>query len=357
MSNSLFTCFFLCHTESFLLFRSTLLSFSVLIRSFPSKTPRTFIIQHRATSLRGIEFTLYDNMPPKNNVSSLGSGVAGMKLDSSSSSKWANKMSTAKEGQPKTSSVAEQNDGWTTVSSTKPRTIEKPALRTINGNRNVTPSHAAQSRRSVYETPTKPRSNYKQAHLPPDERDPELYEIELNKGSKYRKSDFRAGLIIRAMVHEQDYQAASSGSNVTITERNRSNTKFGPICTKWRKMIVLSLFEDHYLAIPLFTHNGKGLVNKKRPEEFVSIRDHRAKGEHPEPQSCHQPLETENINDGIDLFDVKSTAHVTYALSRKYELPVVMEGQLKKKSINRLVNLFNLYAPKYIKDASGKVVM
>lgn len=162
-------------------------------------------------------------------------------------------------------------------------------------------------------------------------------------------------MIIRAILHEQDYIATSKGSNITITDRNRTNSRYGPICTKWRKMIVLSKFEDHYLAIPLFTHNGNGLANKARPEEFVSIVDHRFKGDAPR-QSRHDPLETEIISDGIELFDIKSTAHVTYALSRKYDLPVIKEGYLKKKSTNHLIGLFNHYAPRKLTDHNGRIV-
>lgn len=97
-------------------------------------------------------------------------------------------------------------------------------------------------------------------------------------------------------------------------------------------------------------------------------------------QSNHRPLVTETINDGIDLFDVKSTAQVTYASSRRYDLPIVFEGCLMKPSTNRLVNssisshlsistgrskmfkliklveLFNYYAPRQLKDRDGKVI-
>lgn len=279
--------------------------------------------------------------------------VGGSRLGKSAkvASMFDNKRSTAKDSQPK----AHEDDGFTTVSHAKPRTIDKPTLRNHNGNRLSPPSAAARSRRDVYDPSTKSNSHYKQSCLPPNDRDPLLSEIEANKGKPYHKSQFRPGMIIRGILHEQDYQATSTGSNITITDRYRSDTKFGPICTKYRKMIVLTLFEDHYLAIPLFTHNGNGLAYKTKPDEFVSILDHRAKGDSTQ-QSCHKPLVTESINNGIDLFDVKSTAHVTYAISRRYDLPIVFEGYLTRPSTNRLVELINKFAPKQLNDQNGRVI-
>ncbi|KAL8828028.1 MAG: hypothetical protein Q9170_006779 [Blastenia crenularia] len=274
------------------------------------------------------------------------SGLSGM---------FDNKRSTPKDNKPKPPPNPKDDDGFVTVSRAKPCTIEKPTLRNVNG-RHSPPSNAADSRRSVYHPPTKTTSHYKESVLPLADRDPALLEIEANKGQKYYKSEYRAGQVIRGIVHEQDYMATSTGANLTNTDRTRTDSRYGPICTKYRKMIVLALFEDHYQAIPLFTHNGNGLTNKTRPEEFVSVRDHRNPVRVP-PLSENPVLETEIVNRTIAFFDLKSTAHVTYVLSRKYDLPVVMEGQLTKQSLNRLIHLVNYYAPKQIKDASGRVLM
>ncbi|KAL8870168.1 MAG: hypothetical protein Q9174_003723 [Haloplaca sp. 1 TL-2023] len=256
-----------------------------------------------------------------------------------------------------------QEEGWSTVTNIKP---QKPKPVSGNGNKQRTitfanpqkrqgpPSAASQARRSIYAQPAKEEAYHKQSCLPLEERDADLVEIELNKGRVYKKREYRPGMIVRGLLHEQDYVATSKGSNITISERNRTDSRFGPICTKWRKMIVLGIFQDHYTAIPLFTHNGNGLANKQCPDEFVSIQDHRVKGKSAQ-QSKHKPLTTETINSGIDLFDVKSAAHVTYTLSRKFDLPVVMEGCLDRRSLNRLVDLFKLYSPQYEKDRDGKI--
>ncbi|KAL8956084.1 MAG: hypothetical protein Q9193_006288 [Seirophora villosa] len=294
--------------------------------------------------------------PNKKVIASISSGMAGMTIDSSSTaSKWGSKLdskkSTAKDSKVKVS-VAQDEEGFTTVSHAKPRTVDKSTVR-HNGNRQNPPSAAANSRRKAYDAPTKASSHYKQDCQPVEDRDPVQVDIEFNKGLSYRKSDFRPGLIIRGYLHEQDYIATSTGVNLTIADYNRTESRFGTICSKVRKMIVLAMYEDHYLAVPLFTHNGNGLQYKTRPREFVSIRDHRAK-EHPPAQNDHPPLETEFIHKGIERFDPLSAAHVTYVLPRRYELSVVMEGRLKVGSLNTLIDLFNYYAPRLVTDASGK---
>ncbi|KAL8632602.1 hypothetical protein Q9189_001606 [Teloschistes chrysophthalmus] len=266
------------------------------------------------------------------------------------------KKAAARDCQSKLQPLQEGRDAssnWTTVQRTKPPTLERGQQMSSRSRQHLAPfggppSAAAQARRQAVQ-PLRNRhasqSHYKQSCLPVNERDPELFQIELNSGRIYPKDDFRPGMIIRGILHEQDYIAASSGSNITITDRSRTESRFGPICTKWRKMIVLCLFQDHYTAVPLFTHNGNGLMNKKKPEEFISIKDHRTREDVP-PQNRHGYLVTENLNTDIELFDVKSAAHVTYSLPRKYDLPIKKEGSLTTDSLNHLITLFNQYAPR-----------
>ncbi|KAL8697884.1 MAG: hypothetical protein Q9201_006870 [Fulgogasparrea decipioides] len=308
-------------------------------------------------------------MPRDGGVGNIHAGMANMKLESSASSKaprgtkmehiFNNKVVPAKETQLRPNQAREESEGWTTVKSVRPPTTSRPPQKGNNVNQppkgsfmpTNTSSAAAQARRQPYENRTKVDSQYKQSCLPVDQRNPELAEKEANasKAHQHKKGEYRPGMIIRGMLHEQDFIAASTSSNITVTDRSHHNTEHGRICTKWRKMIVLAMFEDHYLAIPLFTHNGNGLEHKTKREEFISIKDHRDRHNHP-AQSRNGWLVTETINDGIDLFHVKSTAHVTYALSRRYDLPVVKEGYLTRDSTNHLIALFNQYAPKPLLD-------
>ncbi|KAL8637575.1 MAG: hypothetical protein Q9228_005163 [Teloschistes exilis] len=264
------------------------------------------------------------------------------------------KKAAARDSQSELQPVYERrdaSDNWATVHRTKPPTLERGQQTSGRSRQHLAPfggppSAVAQARRQAVVPPrSKPasHSHYKQSCLPVNERDPELLQMELSSGRIYPKDDFRPGMIIRGILHEHDYIGASSGSTITITDRNRTESPFGPICTKWRKMIVYCMFQDHYTAVPLFTHNGNDLVYKKKPEEYISIKDHRTKKEVP-PQNRHGYLVTENIDTDLGLFDVKSTAHVTYSLPRKYDLPIKKEGSLTTDSLNHLITIFNYYA-------------
>ena len=208
-------------------------------------------------------------------------------------------------------------------------------------------SAAAVGRASVYEAPHKRESHYKQSCLPVDKRDPALFDAELGKGKKIAKEAFRPGTIIRAVLHEPDLQGAAGASNVTKADKFRTDSVHGPIFTKTRKMIVLATFKDNYIAVPLYTHNGRGLEGKPNPEEFVSVQDHRLPGLFT-PLSHHKPLVTKHLNAGIKPFHVKSVVYITYPVSRKYTLPVVQEGFLHEKSIEHLASLFSKYITPFL---------
>ncbi|KAI4158045.1 MAG: hypothetical protein LQ342_007808 [Letrouitia transgressa] len=218
--------------------------------------------------------------------------------------------------------------------------------RTYNSNVNP-PSAAALSRAASY-AGARPRSIYKQSCLPIDERDPVQVRAEANRGVKLKKANFKIGMIIRAPLHEQDFKGGRAtsvaGSEATVAEKYTTESKFGTIFTKYRKMIVVAMHQDNYVAIPLYTHNGQGLHNKARPDEFVSVKDHRNKDPKWSKLSDWDPLVTEHINPGIDPFDPKSTAHLAYPVSRKYTLPVVHEGQLRATSLALLTQLFTKFA-------------
>lgn len=204
------------------------------------------------------------------------------------------------------------------------------------------PSAAAVSRASAY-TSKDWRASAGPSFNRPNQSNPRIKrysEMEM----VFPGSFYRPGVIISAPLHEQDYMAANS----TITVPNNKSitpSEFGNIHTKYRKMIVMACFAKHYIAIPLFTHNGRGLVNKKA-NEYVSIRDHRDKSRTFRALSQYKPLTTEHMNDGMRILDVLTTAHITYPHSKHYACKVVHEGHLDTGSINHLVTLFNTFAPK-----------
>ena len=107
------------------------------------------------------------------------------------------------------------------------------------------PSFAASSRDSVYMKMGS--SYYKQS----GEKDPLFWQIE-SRGSQRipPKEDLRPGVIIRVVDHEQDFRATSAKSDSTAAaDKYVTQSKFGPIFTKFRKMIIISVHEHHYVAV------------------------------------------------------------------------------------------------------------
>ena len=157
---------------------------------------------------------------------------------------------------------------------------------------------------------------------------------------------FVPGMVVRAPLHEQDYIGASGASNLTVASKFVSESNFGNVFTKVRIMIVVAAYKSHYVALPLYTHNGNGLSRKSPAQqlEYVSIRDHRIDGPFT-AQTENGSLRTEFLKPGINIIDPRSTAHLTYPLSRKYDLPVVHQGNLTKSATSRLIHLYKQFAP------------
>ncbi|KAI9702983.1 MAG: hypothetical protein M1836_008197 [Candelina mexicana] len=144
------------------------------------------------------------------------------------------------------------------------------------------------------------------------------------------KAEYRVGMIFRAPHHEQHLNPSRSQPG----DAGRTESHAGPICTKTRKMIVVAMYTDHYVAIPLYTHNGNGLSKKENPDDYVSVFDHRYVADplhtHKlKPLSNRKPLVTGFMYPTTRLIDEKSTAHITYPVSRSYSLSIIPEGQIK----------------------------
>ncbi len=199
------------------------------------------------------------------------------------------------------------------------------------------PSVAASYRADVYELPHKAPSMFRNSVMGSMRGPPDLRSTRIQKLSK---SLFKPGMIVRAAVHEPDLHGTAGGSAMTLADRYTTESRFGTIHSKYRKMIVIALYETHYLAIPLYTHNGNGVAHKSKPDEYISVRDHRSPGPF-SIQTVHGELVTDQVNAGIHPYDPNSLAHITYPVARKYDLPLIVEGQLGKRSAKHLWSLYD----------------
>ena len=168
---------------------------------------------------------------------------------------------------------------------------------------------------------------------------PEYQGLDANRSTAMTKELCRVGMIIRAVVHDQDFND-KPGCLATPDEAHSTVSKFGTIYSKMRWMIVVAIYQAHYLTVPLYTHNGTGLSNKSDVAklEYVSVRDTRHVGEF-ESLSRHRRLEARMIS-GTTILHRKSVAHLTAPVMRKYGMLIEEQGQLDKYSVDDFVSLW-----------------
>ena len=142
------------------------------------------------------------------------------------------------------------------------------------------------------------------------------------------------GTIIRAHHHEPH----SLRNIFTGRDDHKNATKQdSSVFSKIRHMIIIANHNTHYQVVMLYSHNGRGLSGKKNLDEYVSITDLPPTAFF-QPLSSHNTLYTEDMKDCKPL-DPKSTVHITYLVSRRYNLPVILEGKLNDTSLKELQQL------------------
>ena len=162
--------------------------------------------------------------------------------------------------------------------------------------------------------------------------DTHLREVER---SLFHKDQYEVGWIIRAPLHEEDQHNGAHRQSKYISESNYSF-----VHTKKRIFIVLAKYYNHYLAIPLYTHNNRGLEHKSNQDEFVYVHDKCRASRQPLKQRMNGHLDA--IIDpraGIPLYNPKSAAHLSYVVARSYSLKVEYQGRLTKESVNSLMDI------------------
>ena len=193
---------------------------------------------------------------------------------------------------------------------------------------------------------------------------PRMEDISATVCCRFPKEEFVVGTIIKAPVHEEDFNWTPRPPSVQASEASGERGRYSrsgmstqwttqkkgrhitfsnwndPIYTEVRFMIIIALFYDHYLAIPLYTHGGNGLTRKDNKWEYASIEDYR------EPRSLQEArflLHTEYLKPDCKHLLPNSVAHIAYPVSRKYTLPVAPQGRLTEDSKTALVKVFGRY--------------
>lgn len=158
---------------------------------------------------------------------------------------------------------------------------------------------------------------------------------------------FNPGTIIIAEHVEEAYNKGSTIANDNSIVRTLDGNTF---CNKPRRFIILAKHALHYICIPIYSHNGNGTKYKPKPEEFVSIRDHRATIK-ARAQSIHEPLLTMDMA-GIEL-TAPSVAHLAYPVSRSFTHPFRIIGRLSFSSTARAIQLYKTFVPQDYRGPSS----
>ncbi|KAL2044838.1 hypothetical protein N7G274_002613 [Stereocaulon virgatum] len=158
---------------------------------------------------------------------------------------------------------------------------------------------------------------------------------------RYEKKDFKLGTIIRAPLHEEDFNRTSPAKLFNMSSAKSSHIsfsdRFGAIYSEDRFLIVVAVFSRHYLAIPLYTYAGTGLKYKDDPGEYASIVDHR----HPysAAESPHV-FKTAELKEGVRILSSSSVAHLAYPVPRLYKLHVAHQGRLDEEDTEKMIEIF-----------------
>jgi len=170
------------------------------------------------------------------------------------------------------------------------------------------------------------------------------------------KAQYKVGMIFRAAFHEPhrrngNARAGNTTDVSTIQDpklaskiQQTTSTALGNVHSKVRPMVVVGLYETHYVALPLYTHGGSGLQQVKNPLEYVSLRDHRLQ-ESFNKLSAWNPLVTGRMDEDTHLMQVKSTVHLTYPISRYYDMEGTRMGYLDVQSTVYLTELYLWFLP------------
>ncbi|KAH7185758.1 uncharacterized protein B0J16DRAFT_320525 [Fusarium flagelliforme] len=151
---------------------------------------------------------------------------------------------------------------------------------------------------------------------------------------RHSRHDLKRGTIISAPFHSQYRQ-----DTVSTLDLNTGVSAFGPVYSKYRKMIIIETWAEHVVCLPIFTYNGNGLeMRQGMVEEYMDVRDVDDECPAP-PQTPYEPLIA--IRDekwlGRNTFIagkavVKLTEKTTHSLSQKCSI----EGKLEPAHFQRM---------------------
>jgi hypothetical protein len=171
----------------------------------------------------------------------------------------------------------------------------------------------------------------------------------------WAKATFQPGTIISALHYEEyiDYgqgtltspsgtpgSPGSSGSGMEPSLCPFRDPRGSLVCRKQRIMIVIHAFDDHYVAVPIFSYGGRGLSEKtdKKAAEHMDVHDHRRTDNI--SQNSLPTLVTKNMQRWFEPLVPRSAVYFTYPVSLNYRRKVGLVGELTEDSTMQLINYY-----------------
>ena len=78
-----------------------------------------------------------------------------------------------------------------------------------------------------------------------------------------------------ASMHEVHFDDKIAARSIALGDTSTTQSQLVPVYHKTRPMIVVTMHEDHYVAVPCFTYRGQG-IGTRNPDDHVSIYDYRS---------------------------------------------------------------------------------
>jgi hypothetical protein len=148
------------------------------------------------------------------------------------------------------------------------------------------------------------------------------------------------GVIFSTAYHETHYdQDRFDGDDINQTASN-----FGIVSSKFRKFIVVARFASHVIALPIYTHGGRGLSRKANKDEYVSVRDDDDRNYAAPAESKHEALwaYTNNAFKHSKCYWMGDETSVRFTTPHPHQMSskATISGRLDEDSLEKLQDLY-----------------
>ncbi|RGP77890.1 hypothetical protein FLONG3_3959 [Fusarium longipes] len=173
-----------------------------------------------------------------------------------------------------------------------------------------------------------------------------------------RRSDRVFGNLSPGMIISAPFHSQYRNDTISTMDHNTGVSAFGPVYSKYRKMVVIENWQEHVVCLPIYTYNGVGLKNRQAMiDEYMDIRD--AEDESPAACDIHDERPLLAVRDvnwiGKNTFIrgkavVKLTERVTHMLFQKCSI----EGKVEPQHFQRMYSTMNKLNQAKILELFGK---